>query len=278
LKAATRRSSVASTIGEGVEAVAQGRGELGERKADLTAEGAKQTGERIAGHEAAGVHDADAGAEGLDFLHVVAGVDDGETVGVEAADSFEDVVARLGVDADGGLVEEEEAGAVDEGGAEVQPALHAAGEDGGAVVGAVLEGDGGEDLVDAEGQVAAADAVDFAEKPEIFAGGEVSVDGEVLGDDADEAAGVAVGRVEGFAEEADAARVGGEESGDDRKERGLAGSVGAEEAEHLAGVDREGDAVEGGRGAVILADVGHLQERSGHTTAFSYGRKITVPS
>ena len=50
---------------------------------------------------------------------VVARVNDGQAAVVEAADLLEDAVARLRVDADGRLVQEQQARPVDEGGAEI---------------------------------------------------------------------------------------------------------------------------------------------------------------
>src|SRR5690606_25920563 len=82
------------------------------------------------GEEAALVDDPHAVAEALGFLHVVRGVDDGRAAALEVEDGVENGVARLGIDADGGLVEEEELRVVDEGDGEVEPALHASREGG----------------------------------------------------------------------------------------------------------------------------------------------------
>src|SRR5437899_537315 len=62
--------------------------------------------QRVARDQPAVVDDADPPAQGFNFFHVVARVDDGHAGGVQAADFLEDVVARLRVDAGGRLVKE----------------------------------------------------------------------------------------------------------------------------------------------------------------------------
>ena len=53
-------------------------------------------------------------AEALGFFHVVRGVDDGGAFVAQAFDHLEDAVARLRIDAHGGLVEQHKARAMDE--------------------------------------------------------------------------------------------------------------------------------------------------------------------
>src|SRR5688572_26364841 len=87
-----------------------------------------ERGDRALGDDRAVVHDRDAVAQRLDLLHVVAGVEHGHAVVAQRAHGLEDVVAALRIDADGGLVEDEQLGAVEDTGGEVEPALHPAGE------------------------------------------------------------------------------------------------------------------------------------------------------
>ncbi len=59
-----------------------------------------------------GVDDRDAIAEPLGFFHVVRRVDDGAAVAVQRLDVLEDLVARLRIDADRRLVEQQQLGIV----------------------------------------------------------------------------------------------------------------------------------------------------------------------
>ena len=83
---------------------------------------------RAEGDHFAVINDGDAIAETLGFFHVVGGVNDRHPFGAEGFDHLEDVVARLRIDTDGGLVHEHDAGAMDETARHVESALHAAGE------------------------------------------------------------------------------------------------------------------------------------------------------
>lgn len=61
----------------------------------------------------AGVEDPDAVAQPLGLLHVVGGVEDGQALGAQRLDAVEDGSPALRVDADRGLVEDQEAGLVE---------------------------------------------------------------------------------------------------------------------------------------------------------------------
>jgi len=76
------------------------------------------------GDDAAVIDDGDPGAEALGFFHVVGGVEQGHTVGAESLDHFKNAVARLGIDADRGLVHEDEARPVNDSGSHIEPSLH----------------------------------------------------------------------------------------------------------------------------------------------------------
>ncbi len=68
--------------------------------------------------------------------------------------------------------------------------------------------------------------------------------------------------VEGFAEEAHAAGVRDRDADHHADGGGLAGAVGAEEAEHAAGLDAEGEVFDGDLGVVGFADL--LEFYDGH--------------
>ena len=78
----------------------------------------------------------------------------------------------------------------------------------------------------------------------------------MLGHEAEGKAGDGAGGVEGLAVEGERAGIGGAEAGDEGHGGGLASAVGSEEAKEFAARDVEGDAVEGGEGAVAFGDGG----------------------
>src|SRR5450756_1036465 len=80
------------------------------------------------GDHLAVVDDADAIAELLRLGHVVGRVQDRHALVAEREDAVEDRAAALGVDTDGGLVEVQHAGLVQQGHADVDAPLHAAAE------------------------------------------------------------------------------------------------------------------------------------------------------
>ena len=82
---------------------------------------------RPAGDDLALVHDRDAIAEVLGLLEIVRGVDDRGAARAQRPHGVEDVRARLRIDRDRGLVEEDQARAAHQGAPQVQPATHAAG-------------------------------------------------------------------------------------------------------------------------------------------------------
>lgn len=69
---------------------------------------------------AALVHDHDARADFLDFLHVMARVDDGRAIGVHLLDAIEDRCTALRIDCDRGFVEEDQFGLVGDAAGDVQ--------------------------------------------------------------------------------------------------------------------------------------------------------------
>ena len=92
-------------------------------------------------------------------------------------------------------------------------------------------------------------------KREVLAGGQVRVDGQVLGDVADGGLGVGRADVDRPAGHDDLPAVTPEEAADHRDGGGLAGAVRAEQAVGLAGRDLEADAVDGLPLAVALAKI-----------------------
>ena len=111
-----------------------------------------------------------------------------QLVARQALDLVPQLGARLGVQAGGRLVEEQDLGAVDEAHRQVEPALHAARVGLGLAVGGVGEAEALERLADAPAQVAAGDGVELALQDEVLAPGRLGIEPVLLGDDADGAA------------------------------------------------------------------------------------------
>jgi len=194
----------------------------------------------------AAVNDADVRTQALDDFEHVRGEEDGDAARDHALQHRFQSAGGDGVDAFEGLVEEEDARPVDDGGGERELLLHAVGEVGDQLL--VLAGEVHEveqlgcSLVCGH----AIQAVHAADEAEVLAGGEAAEQGHALGDDPDLALqlGGVLGQV--GAQYADLAAGGCEQAGEHLDGGGLAGAVGAEEAEELARVDGEVDVIDGG--------------------------------
>ena len=219
---------------------------------------AHEIGEEAFADEFAFVDDADAVADFLDLFEEVGGEDDGDALGAEGEDEVADFAGAAGVDAGGGFVEDEEAGAVDDGLGEADALEHAFGVAGEGAIGGVFEVDEVEEFGAAVAEGGAADAAEFAVEGEGFAAGEVAVEVGVFGEEADVFAAVDAGGV--AAEDGAGALGGAEEAEEDLHGGAFAGAVGADEAVDLAWGDFEGDVVHGGHG---LAPEGGQAEDAG---------------
>lgn len=219
--------------------------------------------ERAEREEFAVIDDADARAEALGFLHVMRRVDDGDAGAVEELEVVEDGVARLRIDADGGFVAEEELGAVEEAGDEVEATLHASGKCIHDRMTAVGELNGDEGFVDPGLKFASAEAVKLAEDAEVLFGGEIGVECDGLGNESEGAMSEGGVGGDGLAVEGNRAGVGCAQTGRERHEGGFSGAVGAEKAEKFAGCDVEGNIVEREERAVALADRMEREHRNG---------------
>ena len=127
---------------------------------------------------------------------------------------------------------------------DVEPPLHAARVGLDAPVGRVREAEALQRLRDPAPQRGAGDPVELALDDEVLAAGGVGVDAVLLADDADR-----VADADGLGEDVEAGDAGAagvrpRERGEDPDGRGLAGAVGAEQAEDRAGRDREVEPVE----------------------------------
>jgi hypothetical protein len=168
----------------------------------------------------------------------------------------------LGIDADGGLVEEKDPGLVDDAGGEVEAALHAAAELLHGVFGAVGESGEIEDFGDAGFETGAGESLNASPIVEILGGAEVLVEGDLLGDDAEDFAGGAAVADDVVAENADGSGSGDEETADAADGSAFSGAVRTEKAEDFAGSGLEGDVVDGDEIAEDFAEVFNFDHRA----------------
>src|SRR5437879_9403920 len=111
------------------------------------------------------------------FIHEMRGDEDGDVVGaLDLAEVLPNVDARAGVEAGAGLVEQEDARAMEQALGELDAPAHAAAEGGDVLARALREADAGEHFVDAFFEIGATEAVQVALMPEIFGGGELLVE------------------------------------------------------------------------------------------------------
>ena len=181
-------------------------------------------------------------------------VEDGGTARGECGYRLEQALARLGIDADGGLVEEQHARAVEDAAAEVQAAPHADREAGDRLASAALEPDQAQHVRRAARGLARRKPEGAGEEAQVLAGRQRRVEGHLLWHEAELAArpGRCCGqRVIG---DRDVAGVEGEEGRENRERRRFSGAVRAEETDDLARPDGEPHAIERDACAVTLAE------------------------
>ena len=135
------------------------------------------------GDEMTAVDDGDVGTETLDDLEDVRGEEDGSAARDHSLQHRFQSAGGDGVNAFEGLVEEENLGAVDDGGSECEFFLHAVGEVGDEFFGFLGEGHELEQLRSAGGGGGGVEAVHSADEVEVLGCGEAAEEGEALGDD-----------------------------------------------------------------------------------------------
>ena len=135
---------------------------------------------RAAGDQLAVVHDGDMVGEFLGFFHVMGGVEHGHALVFERHHAVQDAAAGLRVDAHGRLVHVDDFGLVQQRHADVDAPLHPAGVFAHPVFGALGQADQLEHFVDTLVEGRAAQAVHLAPEGQVFARGEVFVQGDLL--------------------------------------------------------------------------------------------------
>ena len=187
----------------------------------------------------AAVHDHDAAANLLDFLHVMAGIHHRDAFVAQAADALQDGVAALRVDRHRGLVKEDELGLVRDTAGNVEATCQAARELAGAKLGKVAQPDKVDGLVHQRAAALAVSDVEAAEIIDVLAHGELVEYRHLLRHHADAALEVVAGGRHGLAEQLDGAFVVGKQLQDTVDGRGLARAVGAQQAKDLAAGDAQ---------------------------------------
>src|SRR6266702_2187556 len=221
----------------GVVVAAQGDAVLADARLQLVG--------RALHHDGAVVDDGDAVAV-LRLVHVVGGEEHGDRLTPpQLVQVGPDLAAGLRVEPDGGLVQEQHPWGVEQAARDLQAALHPAREGAHLAAAPLTEPDQVQDLVQAGGHGVARDPVQLGVEAQVLLGGEVVVQGGVLEDQADAPPhlGLALDHVE--AGHAGAPRARPQQRAQHRDGGRLAGAVGPQEPEGLAGRDAEAHATDG---------------------------------
>lgn len=186
------------------------------------------------------------------------GDDDDRTAVVgEVAQHVHHRAVHAGVEAGGGLVQEEQGGLGEQFQGDGDAFALSAGEAVDGLVGALFEAEFTDHLVDpglAFGLGGVLWEAQFGGVGEGAPDGELGVQDVVLGDESDAAAQFGVVAVEVAPVVEDGAPVGGAQAGQCAEQGGLAGSAGAHDGEQAFHADREGDPVEEGLAPVVDGD------------------------
>jgi hypothetical protein len=226
------------------------------------------------------VDDADAPAQALGHVEQMGREEDRLALGGAHANAVLHVTRGARVEPVGRLIENEYGRIVDQRAGESKLLLHAGRVVHGEFLGRVAERQLLEQRAGALLRLAARLAVHLAHEGEDFAAAQVIVKSRIVGQVADpllhlQAVGLAVEPVDG-----DASVARHQDAHHHADRGGLAGAVGAEEAEHLSLVDRERKVPHGGKIAVGLADLVELDHgfsrtpsraSRGNTSSQKYG-------
>jgi hypothetical protein len=180
--------------------------------------------------------------------------------GGEIAEKFADDFAIGAVEIAGGFVGEENGGIHDESAADGNALLLAAAHGVGAMLAAIEEAEIGQEGVGFFQAGGSISALEHEGKHDVFLCGQSGDEIEGLENEADAAAAeegqVVVGHVgEIGAVDEDATGIGDGKAGHEMEEGAFAGTAGAHDGEEFSLLDVEGDAAQGGDGAVALAEI-----------------------
>jgi hypothetical protein len=214
-------------------------------------------------------------AEVVELAEDVRGDEDGDAALAGAGEDVAQVAAAARVEAVGGLVEDEQARAVEQAAGDEQALAHALGQGAGGGVALVDEVEGGEHLVDGGRELGLGELEALAEEAQVLGRRHVLVERVTVAEEADLTAQGGLVGARPHAVELDAALAGGEHGGEHAQGGRLAGAVGADEADDRAAGDREGEAADGPALAVVgLAEV---LELDAHAGAANVPRAAEIP-
>ncbi len=183
--------------------------------------------------------------EAVGLLQVLGGEEGRHPLVDQLVDQVPHRQAAAGVEAGGGLVEEQDHRAGDEAHRDVEPASHAAREARHHPVGGVAQLEALEQLARPGAGLAVRHPEEAPDQLEVLGGGEPLVHRRVLAREADARADASGVGVDVDAVDRGAAAVCSEERGEDPDGRRLAGAVRPEDAEHRTALDRQVERVEG---------------------------------
>ena len=188
------------------------------------------------------------------FGFAVKAHDDGAAGAIDFAECFGEPGNAEGIEAGGGFVEQQNAGAMDERAGDGDALAHAAGKSANERGAAFVQADFAEQFFGAGGGLG--NILEFGEEDKIFFGGKFVVDHGGVGD----VAGAIVGGRGGIgAGERESARGGTNDAGGYAEKRGFSGAVASGEDDTFAGRNLQGDAAEGEKAAITLIDVFEAQ-------------------
>ncbi len=200
-------------------------------------------------------------AEALGLVHEVRRQQDRLALAQQALQAFPHQVARLRIESRRRLVEEQQVGVVDQRARQAEPPLHAARQLARPGTGLRLQRGELEQARDALLHHRARQAEVAPVDEQVLGAGEVGVEAVELGDDADARLGLAHALRDRQAERLDRAGVGRDQTERHAQRRRLAGAVGADHAEALAGLDVQRQVVDGDAGAERLAKAVDAEDR-----------------
>jgi hypothetical protein len=210
------------------------------------------------GEHATRVHERDPVAA-LALVHEVGGNEDGDTVPArEVRQQLPEPVSRNRVHTGGGLVEDQDLGAVHRRHRQGQALPDADRQRLGRCVRVRLEREPPQQSGDALAGAGRGQPEQAGVQIEVLADGQLTVEREALGHVADPAPEVRVARVHRSAEQARLALGGRQQAGQHLHRRRLPAAVGAEESKDLAPLDPEADVIHGGESAEAPREPGRL--------------------
>jgi len=252
-------------------------GARGEGDEMLRADGGNQFAGRAESDLFAVIHDSDAFAEALRFVHVVRGEKDGAAGGFELLDQIPELAAGLRVQAGGGLIEKKKIGIADEGAGQRKTLFLAARKIADAGILFFLE------LHERNGFVGARALLKkAAEETECFEYCEFFGELRILQLNAESLAKFFSMGTPVHSEQFHFARIGSGEAFADFDGSGFAGPVGPEKAEALARVHLEVEAIDGDDVLIGFAEAADAKGRSGgrveHETSIASRANTFKPS